>query len=264
MGCYYPPMPINYSRNASVYDKRHLDIPAKVIFEVLELANAAPDMAMLDMAAGTGRVSVPFAEAGLSVTATDIADKMLAQIALKTDRSIDTLVASAHNLPFKDGHFPLVVMARALYLIENWQDALAEMARVLSPSGYFIHEWGSGEPGTTIVRLRERLRDRLLEMGVEQIFHPGARTEADVIAHLSALGFQQCGAVKTDLGVEMTLQGFIDKIANHECSYLWGVSADISKTAVTELTDWAAGEFGSLDQIVGVPGDTYWRVYRRD
>ena len=256
-------MPINYSRNASVYDKRHLDIPPKVIFDVLETAEAEPNMAMLDMAAGTGRVSVPFAEAGLRVTSTDIADKMLAQIALKTDRSIETMVAPAHDLPFEDGQFPLVVMARAMYLIENWQAALTEMARVLSPTGHFIHEWGSGEPGTTIVRLRERLRERLLEMGVEQIFHPGARTEADVAAHLIMLGFTERGAVKTDLGVQMTLQGFIDKIANRECSYLWGASVEIGEQAVAELTKWAAAEFGPLDQPVGVPGDTYWRVYQR-
>ncbi|WP_371397114.1 class I SAM-dependent methyltransferase [Fretibacter rubidus] len=255
--------PINYSRNASVYDKRHLDIPSAVIFDILELAGAEPGAPMLDMAAGTGRVSVPFAEAGMSVTACDIADKMLGQIAAKTDRHIETIVASADALPFADDSYDYIVLARALYLIENWQGALSDMARVLSPQGYFIHEWGSGEPGTVIVRLRERLRERLLEMGVKQIFHPGARSEADVITALQALGFNERGAVKTGPGVEMTLQGFIDKIANRECSYLWGVSTEISEQAVAELTAWAQAEFGPLEQPIGVPGDTFWRVYTR-
>ena len=59
----------------------------------------------------------------------------------------------------------------------------------------------------------------------------------------------------------MTLQAFIDKIANQECSYLWGVSADISEAAISELTQWAKEAFGDLKQSVGVLGETYWRVY---
>lgn len=254
---------INYSRNASVYDKRHLDIPASVLFDVLALADCAPGTELLDMAAGTGRVSIPFAEAGLRVTACDIADKMLAQIAGKTDQPIETVVASADALPFTDNSFSHIALARALYLIPNWTGALSDMARVLSAEGYFIHEWGSGEPGTTIVRLRERLRARLLDMGVEKIFHPGAHREADVVAELSRLGFSERGAVAVTQGVEMSLRGFIDKIANRECSYLWDVDPDIGAEAVAELAAWARAEFGPLDQIVGVPGETYWRVYQR-
>jgi len=180
-------MVINYSRNASVYDKRHLDVSPRIMFDTLDLANAEPGMGILDMAAGTGRVSIPLAEAGLKVTSVDVSDKMLAQIAAKTDQSIETCVASASELPFENGAFRLVSLARALYLIKDWQAALNEMARVLASNGYFIHEWGSGEPGTTIVRLRERLREKLIEMGVTQIFHPGARTEADVVSHLTQL-----------------------------------------------------------------------------
>lgn len=256
-------MAVNYSRNASVYDKRHLEIPAAVIYEILEMCAAAPNTPLLDMAAGTGRVSVPFAEAGLRVTATDISDKMLGQIAIKTDQDIATIVASADRLPFADNQFDHIVLARALYLIPNWRAALSDMARVLSGGGYFIHEWGSGEPGTVIVELREHLRAKLLDMGVEPIFHPGARREADVVEHLSALGFTERGRVKTGPGVMMTLQDFIAKIANRECSYLWGVSADIADDAVTELTDWARGQYGALSQSVGVPGYSFWKVYSR-
>jgi len=40
--------------------------------------------------------------------------------------------------------------------------------------------------------------------------------------------------------------------------------ADISETAISELTQWAKEAFGDLKQSVGVPGETYWRVYRRE
>lgn len=254
---------INYARNASVYDKRHADIAPRIIYDILAIAQAAPGMAVLDMAAGTGRVSVPLSEAGLRVTACDIADKMLGEIASKTDTDIKTVVGSADALPFDDDSFPLVALARALYLIPNWQGAIAEMARVLKPGGYFIHEWGSGEPGTTIVRLRERLRARLLDMGVVDIFHPGARCEADVITELLTHGFDEIGAVKVETGMVMSLQDFIDKIAGRECSYLWGVSEPIAERAIAELTEWAKSELGALDQSVNVPSETYWRVYHR-
>ena len=49
------------------------------------------------------------------------------------------LEADAISLPFADTSFDLVLSFGVLHHIENWQDALKEIKRVLRPGGYFIY-----------------------------------------------------------------------------------------------------------------------------
>ncbi len=49
------------------------------------------------------------------------------------------LEADATSLPFVDASFDLVLSFGVLHHIENWQDALKEIKRVLRPGGYFIY-----------------------------------------------------------------------------------------------------------------------------
>lgn len=63
-------------------------------------------------------------------------------------------------------------------------------------------------------------------------------------------------------GGEIAPRGFIDKIINSECSYLWDVSDDIAAPAMEKVWDYARTEFGDLDQEIFMPENSWWRVYR--
>ena len=258
-------MVINYDRNAKIYDARHGgEIAPHISQSVLQLAGLRAGQSQLDLASGTGRGCLGFARRGMEVTATDVSADMLSKLMEKAGGlSVSTQVVSASDLPFDDNSFDAVSLSRALYLIADWRDVLAEAARVLKPSGAFIHEWGSGSETDVYGLIRSHLRDLLLKAGVKQIFHPGARTETQVERELFARGFETLGAVETGPGLSITPRGFIEKITSRECSYLWDVSDDMAAPAMEKIWDYARSEFGDLDQEIFMPENSWWRVYRR-
>lgn len=258
-------MSINYDRNAKVYDTRHgEEIAPYIAAAVMELAALSPGDRQLDIASGTGRGCLAFARRGMDVTATDVSAKMLEQLLQKGGGlNLSTQRVGASDLPFETSSFDAVSLSRALYLIADWRLCLAQAARVLKPGGAFIHEWGSGSETDVYGRIRGHLRDLLLKAGVTQIFHPGARTEAQVEKAIFALGFTAVGAVETGPGISITPRKFIEKIVNKECSYLWDVKADIADPAMEKVWDYARSEFGDLDQEISMPENSWWRVYKK-
>jgi demethylmenaquinone methyltransferase/2-methoxy-6-polyprenyl-1,4-benzoquinol methylase len=66
------------------------------------------------------------------------------QIALARARADDAwpvrfVEADATQLPFADGEFDLVTSSKATHHIPEWEEALAEMCRVLRPGGHLVY-----------------------------------------------------------------------------------------------------------------------------
>ena len=64
---------------------------------LVEACAIGPDMTVLDVAAGTGNASIPAAQAGAKVTASDLTPKL------------EWKEADAEKLPFDDGSFDVVM-----------------------------------------------------------------------------------------------------------------------------------------------------------
>jgi demethylmenaquinone methyltransferase/2-methoxy-6-polyprenyl-1,4-benzoquinol methylase len=110
----------------------------------VQVANLKPGERALDIAGGTGDLSLAFArkvgETGV-VVHTDINEAMLRQ---GRDRLLDeglilpTSLADAEKLPFKSESFDLVSVAFGLRNMTHKDLALAEMCRVLKPGGRLL------------------------------------------------------------------------------------------------------------------------------
>ena len=117
---------------------------------LLDAAQLAPGMQVLDLASGTGDPALAVATSvgpEGHVTATDLSPGMLATAeANARDAGLSNLtfhVADAEDLPFPDAHFD-VVLSRigAMYFVDI-QRALAEIRRVLKPGGRVaLSAWG--------------------------------------------------------------------------------------------------------------------------
>ncbi|SFU40909.1 demethylmenaquinone methyltransferase / 2-methoxy-6-polyprenyl-1,4-benzoquinol methylase [Paenacidovorax caeni] len=108
------------------------------------VANLRDGDQVLDIAGGTGDLSLAFAKkvgATGRVVHTDINEAMLR---VGRDRLIDkgvvlpTLVCDAEKLPFPTGHFDLVSVAFGLRNMTHKDLAIAEMCRVLKPGGRLL------------------------------------------------------------------------------------------------------------------------------
>jgi ubiquinone/menaquinone biosynthesis C-methylase UbiE len=97
-----------------------------------------PGVRVLDVAAGSGNISLPAAKTGASVVSTDLTPELLkrSQTRAKADGlTLDYRVANAHALPFGDGEFDVVMSAIGVMFATDHQRAARELARVCRPGG---------------------------------------------------------------------------------------------------------------------------------
>ncbi len=109
---------------------------------MLELASLKPGEKVLEIAAGTGLVTLRAAEQvapGGTVHATDIADKMVEHIRrVAAEHGLPNITAErmeAEDLRLSDESFDVVLCALGLMFVTEPVDALRQMHRVLRPDG---------------------------------------------------------------------------------------------------------------------------------
>src|SRR2546426_12100862 len=118
---------VDFSRNAPFYDRRHGAVAGRDVLEdvarVGGLGNGAP---VLEVGAGTGRVSVALAGVGCHVVAIEPALPMLECLRRKaTDLNIAAVVGEGAHLPFPDTSFDAGVLPPVLDLMTDWRDVLS-------------------------------------------------------------------------------------------------------------------------------------------
>lgn len=104
---------------------------------VLQAVAAQPGERVLDIAAGTGTSSEPFADKGVHVVPADFSLGML-RVGKKRRDDLGFTAADAMKLPFADNSFDAVTMSFGLRNVADTDDALREFARVTKPGGRLV------------------------------------------------------------------------------------------------------------------------------
>jgi demethylmenaquinone methyltransferase / 2-methoxy-6-polyprenyl-1,4-benzoquinol methylase len=92
---------------------------------------------VLDLAAGTGTSSEPFAHAGADVVACDFSIGML-RVGRRERPNLLFVAGDATRLPFADASFDAVTISFGVRNVVDVESALAEMARVTKPGGRLV------------------------------------------------------------------------------------------------------------------------------
>ncbi len=92
---------------------------------------------VLDIAAGTGTSSEPFADAGVHVVPADFSLGML-RVGRVRRPDLPFTGADAMRLPFADGSFDAVTMSFGLRNVSDVEAALREFRRVVRPGGRLV------------------------------------------------------------------------------------------------------------------------------
>jgi SAM-dependent methyltransferase len=171
---------------AEVYDQFFL--PA--LFQdwadpMVRAASIRPGQQVLDVACGTGVLTVAVAESvgpGGEVIGLDINEGML-DVARKRSSQIDWRQGRAESLPFEDERFDAVVSQFGLMFFEDRRGAIQEMVRVLRPGGRLaVAVWDSLEntPGyAKVTELLARLFDAEMAAALEAPFILGDRRDLE-------------------------------------------------------------------------------------
>jgi ubiquinone/menaquinone biosynthesis C-methylase UbiE len=121
--------------------------------EVLDAPGLAPTTAVLELAAGTGKLTHLLAAAFDRVVAVEPAEPM-SRLLLQSCPEANLLAGSAEEIPVADRSVDAVFAAESFHLFDG-DRALAEIARVLRPRGTLVLLWnlpaGSTEPSIAAV-----------------------------------------------------------------------------------------------------------------
>jgi ubiquinone/menaquinone biosynthesis C-methylase UbiE len=106
---------------------------------ILDLAGDVLGRRILDAGCGSGPLTAALRDRGAIMTGFDSSRKMLELARQRLGDDADLHVAELGSpLPFPDGAFDDVIASLVLHYLEDWTAPLAELRRVLTPSGRLI------------------------------------------------------------------------------------------------------------------------------
>jgi demethylmenaquinone methyltransferase/2-methoxy-6-polyprenyl-1,4-benzoquinol methylase len=162
---------VDYDSEAFLYDKKRYHSAEGRLFSDLEIAVLRSWLPLrrgdrvLDVPAGTGRLSFALAESGATVVGADLSVNMLRVADSKRAHEAGRphfMQGSGAALPFPSNTFDAVISFKFFHLIPNEQKKLFidEMVRVLKPGHPLIVEFNSAFYGGVLAALRYYLRKK--------------------------------------------------------------------------------------------------------
>ncbi len=126
---------LSFGRAAAIYDSVRPSYPSEAIEWVLPAGVST----VLDLGAGTGKLTQLLVGHGYDVVAVDPDPAMLGRLG-QTLPNVATYQGTAEQIPLDDASVDAVVCAQAWHWVDR-EVALSEVARVLTPGGAFGLVW---------------------------------------------------------------------------------------------------------------------------
>jgi len=105
---------------------------------LVEACGIGPGMRVLDVAAGTGNASIPAAQRGAQVTASDLTPELFDAGRARAEAEgveLEWAEADAEKLPFDDQSYDVVMSSIGAMFAPHHQDVADELVRVCRPGG---------------------------------------------------------------------------------------------------------------------------------
>ena len=221
--------PYVFDSIAGAYDATRAlpgDAMEKVIIALRD--SLGDDGPVLDVGVGTGRFAVPLAGLGVNVVGIDLARNMMERARAKGFRNV--AMASATEMPFRDGTFASATMVHVLHLIPDWRGALSEISRTVKGSLFTVvtHTDRLHEPRAIYER-------RLDELGYGKAYI--GMHEKELAKHLKP------DAVTPVCDIEFTLptDEYIGSLERREYSWATRLPDDLHASVVKEIRQEVGG-----------------------
>jgi ubiquinone/menaquinone biosynthesis C-methylase UbiE len=151
-----------FQQGAAAYEASRPTYPPEVLDRLAAVGSLARGARVLDLAAGTGKLTRLLVDRDYDVVAVEPVEAMRGQLVAACP-GVDALDGTAEAIPVGNGSFDAVTVAQAFH----WFDAaaaLAEIHRVLRPGGTLFLVWNTRDRSVDWVRAwGELLSDGQLE-----------------------------------------------------------------------------------------------------
>lgn len=169
---------------AEVYDRARPGYPSSSVEWVLSGAGRDARR-VLDLGAGTGKLTGGLVSLGLDVVAVDRSSAML-EVLQDRHPSVETRVGVAEALPLPDASFDAVVCGQAWHWVDPGL-AVPEAARVLRPGGVLGLLWNRRDETTPWVAALSEVMELPSRSEPPSLGEPFAKLERFVVGHVHRL-----------------------------------------------------------------------------
>jgi ubiquinone/menaquinone biosynthesis C-methylase UbiE len=168
-----------FERVAALYERVRPGYPEEAIAWLAEQLALGPGLIVLDLAAGTGKLTRELLGLGAKVVAVEPGDEMRAQL-VKAVPEVEALAGTAEAIPLDEGSVDAVTVAQAFHWF-RFGEALQEICRVLRPGGGLGLIWNERDPDDELQKRISELIDPFVPPGRPAVLQSGWREaiEAD-------------------------------------------------------------------------------------
>lgn len=239
--------PSHFDATASSFE-HHRSLPADVVDAIRStIANTVqlPDSAhVLDLGAGTGRMSRSFLAAGDFYFGVDSSLAMLQEFLNKPGLQKYHLLVQADGryLPFRSAAFDLVLLIQVLSGVGNWREVLLESRRVLRPGGSIaVGHMVSPESGMD-AQLKRQLATILEEMQVP--WHKSRESRQKALDWLESAALRHVHCEVGSWKMMASAEEFLSR--RRTGARFAALPGSVQQEALDKLQAWAETEFGSI------------------
>lgn len=217
------------------------------IVATLQLSRSAR---LIEAGVGTGRIALPFIEAGYFYVGVDLSRRMMGQLRRKLNgrtHQMHLVCGDVMRLPVSDAAFDAVVMVHVLHLVDDWRQALDEARRVLRPGGAVVlasdeRDGQEGAPPTPRAQVQQAWSAILDELnvppdqrrdgaphGLDDRFQEHLKASGATVERLTLITYRQ---------PPQTVRSVAQRYQERMYSSCWLLPDDVHAEAARRLQQW--------------------------
>ena len=219
-----------FAAGADAYERGRPTYSTEAIDRLIAELRIGPGKRVLDLAAGTGKLTRQIAPSGAGIVAVEPIDEMRARLVASLP-DVAAIPGTAEDIPLANHSVDAVVVGQAFHWFDGIR-AISEIRRVLTPGGAVGMIWQARDPSLPWVQRLNELIDRIDDG------HPRFRTEAwreafDLTAlfepiETATYGYVQRGDVET----------IVDRVAS--ISYVAALTEEVRAPYLDEVRELLA------------------------
>jgi SAM-dependent methyltransferase len=224
----HPTASAGFSRAAAAYERGRPEYPQAAVDWIARELDLRPGVTVVDLAAGTGKLTRALLPTGATVVAVEPVAEMRALI-----EGAETVDGRADAMPFPEEWADAGTVAQAFHWFAN-EDSVREIARVLKPGGALALIWNSRVHDHPIQAAIDELT-RELATEVSTLYDDawrGALETSGLFGPLEEAGFEHAQ--------ELDEQGVVDRVLS--TSYVATAPAAQQREIEAKLRELVGGE----------------------
>lgn len=237
---------IVFDRAADSYDQTRGFPPGeeqRIAWMIAHKGGLSASSRLLELGVGTGRVALPLAAHVGSVFGVDLSLPMMNRlVAKRTSERVLLSQADITRLPFPARAFDAALAVHVFHLVPRWEDAVAEVARVLRPGGRLLNGWTENLHRESWWKAwNSVLPDYKRDGGGVQFERSGT--------FLLDVGWRMDGEpVAYPYAQRYSPNQFLDGLRQRLWSSLWRLSDDVLEKSIAAVREVLLSEHGDLDE----------------